>query len=246
MPPRGMHTCCLHHNETFAGRRRCDFEGMARIHPKEDLAPKEIQDLPGGEQVTRQTQTIFAHRPDQAQAVFDLMGAVEAGTTLDGRLIELVRLRIAFWNQCRSCMSLRYRPDEVSEGLVCSLERPEEADDLTDRGEGRAFLRRQVRHRPPDDRRRDLRRAAPVLRRGRAGGAGHRLRCLRRLRPARGDLGDARASARELPGRGGAVRSLGRRRPPLGRGSGQVSSSPSNRPARRQSSQFEKKVVEGK
>src|SRR3546814_20367163 len=46
----------------------------------------------------------------------------------------LVRLRIAFHNQCRSCMAIRYR-DAVAAGvdetLVCSLERPAEAPALT-------------------------------------------------------------------------------------------------------------------
>ena len=54
---------------------------------------------------------------------------------LPARLLELVRLRVAFHNQCRSCMSVRYSygvEDGLTEGLVCSLERPEEADDLTD------------------------------------------------------------------------------------------------------------------
>ena len=50
-------------------------------------------------------------------------------------MIELVRLRVAFHNQCRSCMAIRY-PDALADGLtedlVCSLEKPMEADDLTD------------------------------------------------------------------------------------------------------------------
>jgi alkylhydroperoxidase family enzyme len=49
--------------------------------------------------------------------------------------MELVRLRIAFHNQCRSCMSIRYQSaidDGLTEDAVCSLERPAEASDLTD------------------------------------------------------------------------------------------------------------------
>ncbi len=55
--------------------------------------------------------------------------------TLRRRLLELVRLRIAFHNQCRSCMAVRYESaleDGLTEGLVCSLEKPMEAADLTD------------------------------------------------------------------------------------------------------------------
>jgi alkylhydroperoxidase family enzyme len=106
---------------------------MARIAAAVPLDETELANLPAGERVNKQTQAIFAHRPDHAGAVFGLMETCEyGGGTLDDRLIELVRLRIAFWNQCRSCMSLRYKPDAVSEDLVCSLERPEEADDLSD------------------------------------------------------------------------------------------------------------------
>jgi AhpD family alkylhydroperoxidase len=50
------------------------------------------------------------------------------------RLIELVRLRIAFHNQCRYCMSMRYGEaldDGLTEAQVCSLERPAEDPDLT-------------------------------------------------------------------------------------------------------------------
>ena len=55
--------------------------------------------------------------------------------TLRRRLLELVRLRIAFHNQCRSCMAVRYESaleDGLTEDLVCSLEKPMEAPDLTD------------------------------------------------------------------------------------------------------------------
>jgi AhpD family alkylhydroperoxidase len=61
--------------------------------------------------------------------------ALRANRTLPERLMELVRLRIAFHNQCRSCMATRSRAaiaDGMTDGAVCSLERPEEADDLTD------------------------------------------------------------------------------------------------------------------
>ncbi len=62
-------------------------------------------------------------------------------------LIELIRLHIAFHNQCRRCMAIRYDEavqDGILEELVCSLERPAEAfDDLTDAERGPA-LRRPV------------------------------------------------------------------------------------------------------
>jgi alkylhydroperoxidase family enzyme len=78
---------------------------------------------------------IFAHRPEQAKAIAAMGAALRSNRLLPDRLIELVRLRVAFHNQCRSCMAIRY-PDAISDGLtedlVCSLERPFEADGLTD------------------------------------------------------------------------------------------------------------------
>ena len=77
---------------------------------------------------------IFAHRPAIAKAMMGLAAAIKMSRTLPERLVELVRLRIAFHNQCRSCMAVRYRDavaDGVDEALVCSLERPAEAPNLT-------------------------------------------------------------------------------------------------------------------
>ena len=64
-----------------------------------------------------------------------MTGAVRETGCLSPRLMEFVRLRIAFHNQCRSCMSVRYQSaidDGLTEDAVCSLERPAEASDLTD------------------------------------------------------------------------------------------------------------------
>ena len=55
--------------------------------------------------------------------------------TLPRRLIELIRLRIALHSQCRSRMAIRYQSaadDGLTEGMVCSLEKPQDAPDLTD------------------------------------------------------------------------------------------------------------------
>ena len=85
---------------------------------------------------------IFAHRPDLATAVATYGRALRAHRTLPDRLVELVRLRIAFHNQCRSCMAIRYGDavaDGLTEDLVCSLEQPMEATDLT--GAERAAIR---------------------------------------------------------------------------------------------------------
>lgn len=77
----------------------------------------------------------FAHTPDLALGVGALGGALKRHRTLPDRLVELVRLRVAFHNQCRSCMAIRYTDavrDGLTEELVCSLEQPFEAPGLTD------------------------------------------------------------------------------------------------------------------
>lgn len=93
------------------------------------VRPDEATDLEQG--LTR----FFAHTPDLALGVMQMGGALKMHRTLPERLVELVRLRVAFFNQCRSCMAIRYTDavnDGLTEGLVCSLERPEEAEDLSD------------------------------------------------------------------------------------------------------------------
>jgi AhpD family alkylhydroperoxidase len=67
------------------------------------------------------------------------MQSLSADSELSPRLQELLRLRIAFHNQCRSCMAVRYEEaiaDGLTEDLVCSLEKPQDADDLTEAERG--------------------------------------------------------------------------------------------------------------
>jgi AhpD family alkylhydroperoxidase len=78
---------------------------------------------------------MMAHTPAMAKGLIAFSGALFKNRTLPRRLVELVRLRVAFHNQCRSCMAIRYRSavdDGMTEGMVCSLEKPQEAEDLTD------------------------------------------------------------------------------------------------------------------
>jgi alkylhydroperoxidase family enzyme len=77
----------------------------------------------------------YAHRPELAVAYARFMQALRAPGAVSPRLRELLRLRVAFHNQCRSCMAVRYGTpgeDGVEEDLVCQLEQPEEAPDLID------------------------------------------------------------------------------------------------------------------
>ena len=74
-------------------------------------------------------------RADLALAVVTFQRSLDADATLPARLRELVRLRAAFHNRCRSSMAVRSRAavaDGMDDGAVCSLERPDEADDFTD------------------------------------------------------------------------------------------------------------------
>lgn len=104
---------------------------MARIQP----APLELYAPLFGQDASLGLR-IHAHNPELARLYTAFTdGLRHAHRTLPARLTELVRLRIAFHNQCRSCMAIRYShavEDGVTEGLVCSLERPEEAEDLTE------------------------------------------------------------------------------------------------------------------
>src|SRR5829696_8909270 len=78
---------------------------------------------------------VHAHRPSQAKAIVGLHAALWSDRLLPDRLLELVRLRIAFFNQCRTCMAIRYPgaiADGLTEDLVCSLEKPHEAENLTE------------------------------------------------------------------------------------------------------------------
>lgn len=94
----------------------------------EATRPEEATDLEQG--LTR----FMAHAPDVTLGMMAFGGALKTKRALPDRLVELVRLRIAFFNQCRSCMAIRYKDaiaDGVDEDLVCSLERPAEAEDLS-------------------------------------------------------------------------------------------------------------------
>ncbi len=77
---------------------------------------------------------MFAHCPEPAKGFVAFAGSLKMNRGLPERLIELVRLRVAFHNQCRSCMAIRYtdaRADGVTEDLVCSLENPPQAENLS-------------------------------------------------------------------------------------------------------------------
>jgi AhpD family alkylhydroperoxidase len=110
---------------------------MVRISPSTALASVQTDDLGQGDRINLGVAAILGHRPEVAGALGALKAALKASGTLPPRLVELVRLRIAFHNKCRSCISVRYQSaidDGLTEGLVCSLEQPAAADDLSPAG----------------------------------------------------------------------------------------------------------------
>jgi AhpD family alkylhydroperoxidase len=108
---------------------------VARIEPTDAFAGISTVDLGQGDRINLGIAGIMSRLPDVAAAVGGVTAAVRETGGLPPRLMELVRLRIAFHNQCRSCMSVRYQSaidDGLTEDAVCSLERPAEAPDLTE------------------------------------------------------------------------------------------------------------------
>lgn len=103
---------------------------MSRISP---APPETYVPLFGPEAPLRQQ--VYANAPHLAPAYGQWMATLRAESELPHRLIELIRLRVAYHNQCRSCMAIRYSDDAgegLGEELVCSLEKPMQAPDLTD------------------------------------------------------------------------------------------------------------------
>jgi AhpD family alkylhydroperoxidase len=113
---------------------------MARLHPvaPQDFDPTVRTALGPAADADAQglgLLRVLAQRPDLTTAFLAFRRELTGASVLTPRLVELVRLRVAFHNQCRSCMALRSASaveDGVTEALVCSLERPEEADDLSE------------------------------------------------------------------------------------------------------------------
>ncbi len=108
---------------------------MARIESSGAFDAIPTVDLGRGDRINLGVAGIMCRLPDVAAAVGVVTNALRETGALSPRLMELVRLRIAFHNQCRSCMSIRYQSaidDGLTEDAVCSLEQPAEAADLSD------------------------------------------------------------------------------------------------------------------
>lgn len=107
---------------------------MARITPSAGFGEPVATELGQGDRINRDVAAILGRLPEVAEAFGALRAKLRTSGTLPPRLLELIRLRTAYHNQCRSCMSIRYQSGVdggVTEGTVCSLERPAEAEDLS-------------------------------------------------------------------------------------------------------------------
>lgn len=112
---------------------------MSRLHfvkPADVAEPlRSLVDAPNKTQLELGPIGVYAQIPEIAAAYATFTTTLRAKGMLPRRLVELVRLRVAFHNQCRSCMAVRYRDadgDEVDETLVCQLSDHQVAGDLTD------------------------------------------------------------------------------------------------------------------
>ena len=103
-----------------------------------DQWDKDLREMTAADSGTALEQGImrmWAHTPEISKGIVALGGALKTHRSLPDRLVELVRLRVAFHNQCRSCMAIRYQDGVeagIDEDLVCSLEKPQEANNLSD------------------------------------------------------------------------------------------------------------------
>ena len=107
---------------------------MTRIAPSAAFAEIPVVDLGQGDRINLGVVAIVGRLGKVAEGLGALNAALRSTGTLPPRLLELVRLRIAFHNQCRSCMSVRSQSaidDGLTEDAVCCLERPADAPDLS-------------------------------------------------------------------------------------------------------------------
>jgi alkylhydroperoxidase family enzyme len=79
---------------------------------------------------------IMGHIPKANKYLVATKAAAKHSGTLSHRLVELVRIRMAYHTQCRTCMTMRFKEgleDGITQDVICSLERPAEAENLSDR-----------------------------------------------------------------------------------------------------------------
>jgi alkylhydroperoxidase family enzyme len=77
---------------------------------------------------------IMGHIPKANKYLVATKAAAKHDGTLSQRLIELVRIRMAYHTQCRTCMTIRFQEcldDGLNQEAVCALEKPQEAANLT-------------------------------------------------------------------------------------------------------------------
>lgn len=111
---------------------------MARIRKLElEEWDEELREMTRADSATPLEQGLtrmFAHSPEVTKGMMAFAGALKVHRDLPERLVELVRLRVAFHNQCRSCMAIRYE-DAIADGVTKA------ADKITPWGEASIKVR---------------------------------------------------------------------------------------------------------
>ena len=112
---------------------------MSRIKKLElDDWDKELREMTAADSGTPLEQgamRMFAHSPEISKGLTKFAGSLKQNRSLPDKLVELVRLRVAFHNQCRSCMAIRYKYGQeyaITEDIVCSHEKQMESHNLSD------------------------------------------------------------------------------------------------------------------
>lgn len=84
---------------------------MTRLAPidPETLSGKLREAYDAGSPRDRMLLTPTAHAPELMHALHHFSHVLSDRGSLSPRLVELVRLRVAFHNQCRTCMAMRYQ-----------------------------------------------------------------------------------------------------------------------------------------
>lgn len=77
---------------------------------------------------------VYAHTPEITKAFVRFNHAMRSAGLLPPRMVELIRLRLAYLNQCPHCIAGRDRQaqlDGMTPEMVCSLETPGSPSDIT-------------------------------------------------------------------------------------------------------------------
>ena len=102
----------------------------------EEIEKAYEQETDPGKKVMLAMAGIMGHLPKANKYLVAVKAATKHSGTLSNRLVELVRIRMAYHTQCRTCMTMRFEEgleDGIDQSVICSLEKPQEAENLSPR-----------------------------------------------------------------------------------------------------------------